>query len=51
MHKTKEKVWTMKDEKNNTKDGGINFDWDCSTSRMPLACPIGMVEVLEASSN
>jgi len=46
VHKTKEKVGTMKDEQENTKGEGMHSDRDCNRNRMPLACPAGMVEVL-----
>jgi len=49
VHKTKEKVWTMKDEQENTKGEGMCSDWDCNMNRMPLGYPFGMVEVLDAS--
>jgi len=49
VQKTKEKVWTMKDEKEETKGGWMHSSLGCNMNRMPLACPAGMVEVLEAS--
>lgn len=49
VHKTREKVQTMKDEQENTKGEGMHFDWDFNMNRIPLACPFGMVEFLEAS--
>ena len=43
VHKANKKVWTMKDEKENAKGQGIQYDWDCNMNRTPLACPAGMV--------
>jgi len=39
----------MKDEWKNTKGAWVHFSWDGNRSRMHLACPTGMAEVLEAS--
>ena len=47
-HTVKKHQWTMMDEWKSTKVGKVNFDLDCNKSNVHLACPVDMVEVLEA---
>ena len=42
-------VWTMMDEWKSTRVERVHFDWDGNKSNIDLACPVGMVKVLEAS--
>lgn len=42
-------VWTMMDEWKSTRVARVHSGWDGNKSKMHLACPTSMAEVLEAS--
>lgn len=48
-HKAKKEVWTMTDELKSIGVERVHSDWDANKSKIYLACPTGMVEVVEAS--
>lgn len=47
-HKAKKEVWTMMDEWKSTKVAKVHSDLYCNKTNFHLACPIDMVEFLEA---
>ncbi len=49
VKKTRERVWTMKDEQEETKGEWMHSGWGCNINKNPLACPSSMVKVLGPS--
>lgn len=49
VQNTREKMWTMKDEHEDTKGEWMHYVQGCNMNRIPLACPTSIVEVIKAS--